>query len=183
VSTVRPPPTDATATTDWDYGVYLLAASGNPATAQLYLVRAESEGVPTSASQAALFYRDLAEAHLFAGDMAAASAAARHGIDALASRSTTAQFQPDDRSLFERDLAALEAAGHGDTTALLGVAQAPTNPPVADPWYVLGWLRERDGDMDGARSAYARYVELSPAWSLLRGASGMRQHAQAVLSP
>jgi hypothetical protein len=177
----QPPPAQASAVDDWQYGVYLVTVDRDPAAAQYYVDRAEAEGAAANSS-APLFYRDAAESHLFAGDLHGAAVAAGKGSAALADRPTTAQFQPDDRSLFERDLSALEAAGNDDADAVLNIAKASAHPPNADPWYILGWLREHGGDADGARVAYARYLELSPAWTFLRSADAMRAHAQVVVS-
>jgi hypothetical protein len=160
--------------------MYLLAVVGDPATADEYLERVALEGGIQGVAEPSLFYRDLAEARLFAGDVSGAGAAARSGRAELDKRPTSAQFQPDDRSLFERDLAALEAAGASDIEQLDQLARTSPGPPAADPWYLLGWVEERSGDASGAQAAYREYLQLAPAWSFLRQAPWMIRHARAV---
>ena len=135
-----------------------------------------------SPTDAALFDRDLAEARLFAGDLPGAAAAARSGLAELAQRPTSAQLQLADRSLFERDLSAIQAAANLDSDELTQIAQFGSDPPDADPWYLLGWFYERAGDTVQARTAYQAYLELAPAWSFLRRAAQMQHHAKDFVS-
>jgi len=153
----------------------------DPTAAQQYLARVSAEGGVSDPEQASLLYRDLAEARLFAGDLSGAAAAARVARDQLDRRPTTAQFQADDRSLFARDVSALAAAGAENLDQLSEIANSTAGPPDADPWYLLGWARERSGDQSGAQTAYRKFLELAPAWSFLRTTSAMQRHARQVV--
>jgi tetratricopeptide (TPR) repeat protein len=180
----QPPPVQASPAADWQYGVYLLSVQNDPAAAQQYLARVPAEGGVPDPEQASLLYRDLAEARLFAGDLSGAAEAARIARDQLDRRPTTAQFQADDRSLFARDVSALAAAGAENLDQLSEIANSIAGPPDADTWYLLGWARERSGDLPGAQAAYRKFLELAPGWSFLRTTSAMQRHArQAVGGP
>jgi hypothetical protein len=178
----KPPPSQRSPDRDWQYAVYLLSVGQDPSQAQRYLERARAEGGVQSPTDAALFDRDLAEARLFAGDLPGAAAAARSGLAELAQRPTSAQLQLADRSLFERDLSAIQAAANLDSDELTQIAQFGSDPPDADPWYLLGWFYERAGDTVQARTAYQAYLELAPAWSFLRRAAQMQHHAKDFVS-
>jgi hypothetical protein len=176
----RPPPLRASGTDDWQYGVYLLSIENDPVGARTYLQRAETDGDAQALVPGSLFYRDLAEAALFGGDAPAAAAAAQTGREALARQPTTAQFQPADRSLFERDLEALAAAAAGDVDLLSRIALSDGAPPDADPWYLLAWTQERAGNASAAADAARHYLQLAPAWSFLRGSASMRENARRL---
>jgi hypothetical protein len=176
----QPPPLRESVQADWSYAAYLLYTD-DPTTAQLYLERAAALGIDSLPNQAQ-FFRDLSEARLFAGDSAGAAAAARTSRERLAVQPRTAQFQADDRRLFERVLDALESAGSGDLEDLARLTQTGDVPPSADAWYLLGWLREQHGELAAARDAYRLYLAAAPQWSFLRAGPGMRRHAQSVLA-
>jgi hypothetical protein len=169
--------------TDWQYGVYLLSIANDPARAQRYLERAQSESHGSEGTDALLFDRDLAEARVFAGDLTGATAAAPVGLMDLARAPLTAQFQAADADLYRRDLTAISAAASNQVEQLNDLASATAGEPDADPWYMLGWVRERAGDVAGARAAYAEYLNLAPAWSFLRSSAVMQAHARAVIGP
>jgi hypothetical protein len=124
--------------------------------------------------------RDVAEARLFSGDLEGAASAAQEASTSLAQRPTTAQFRAADRFLFERTLQALEAAATGDASALTQLAT--DDERSADAWYLLGWTREREGDLADAQNAYRAFLARTPQWSFLRETFEMRRHAQAVIS-
>jgi Flp pilus assembly protein TadD len=86
-----------------------------------------------------------------------------------------------DRDLFARLVTALADAGRDDTSSLEGLAASDAQPRAADPWYLLGWVHERRGDVDQAREAYRRYLAASPEFDILRRSVLMRQHAQQVV--
>jgi tetratricopeptide (TPR) repeat protein len=177
-STTQPPPLDTSPAAQWTYAAYLLGR-GDPATARAYL-EPIAAGSLDAINDPSLFLRDLAEARLFSGDSPGAAAAARQAADALARRPTTAQFRPDDRLVFEHTLDALAAAASDDATQLQQLTADVKPAPVADAWYLLGWLQEQHGDAPSARSAYQRYLELAPRSTFLREAGSMRGHAQAM---
>jgi hypothetical protein len=116
------------------------------------------------------------------GDLAGALAEVRVSAAALAVQPPTARFTASERRLFERTLAALQAAAADDATALAGLASSSESPPAADAWYLLGWTHERHGEAAAARTAYREYLDRAPMWSFLRQAEAMRQHARAVLA-
>jgi hypothetical protein len=178
----KPPPILRSPDSDWQYAVYLLSVGDDPNAAQRYLERAQAEGGVQDAKDLALFDRDLAEARLLAGDMPGAALAASVGLGDLEQRPTTAQFQLADRSVFQRDLAALQAAANMDAAELTRIAESESDQPDADPWYLLGWLDERVGNTAQARVAYGRYLQLAPAWTFLRRAALMQRHGQEFAS-
>jgi tetratricopeptide (TPR) repeat protein len=128
-----------------------------------------------------LFWRDVAEARLAAGDGAGAAQAAQSSLDRLDRLQLTAQFRPADRDLFGRLLTALAAAGREDLASLQDLAASDAQPRTADPWYLLGWVHEHRGEVDAARDAYRRYLAASPEFDILRRSALMRQHAQQVV--
>jgi hypothetical protein len=177
-SALQPPPLDTSPAAQWTYAAYLLGR-GDPATARTYL-EPIAAGSLNAISDPSLFLRDLAEARLFSGDSPGAVAAARQAADALARRPTTAQFRPDDRVVFEHTLEALAAAASDDATRLQQLTADANPAPVADAWYLLGWLQEQHGDAVTARTDYQHYLGLAPRSTFLREASSMRSHAQAM---
>ena len=177
----RPPaPLVESASADWAYAVRVLALEDLP-TALLYLERA-ADLEPLSASDRAQLYRDLAEVRLALGNRAAAAAAVRASADALEQQPLNARFTPGERRLVQRTLEALQAAADDDRSRLTAACSSGEPPPAVDACYLLGWTDEQHGDGEGARRAYRAYVQGAPAWSFLRRAAGMRQHALAVLA-
>jgi hypothetical protein len=146
-----------------------------------FLERAAQDGSISSASDRAQLYRDLAEARLMVGDPAGAMAAARVSADALNQAPLNARFTIAERRLGQRLLDALVAAADGDVAGLGAACSSDEAPPASDPCYLLGWTYEQQGQVDQARGAYRAYVERAPAWSFLRRAAVMRQHALSVL--
>jgi tetratricopeptide (TPR) repeat protein len=171
----QPPHLDNTPEARWAYGAYLLSR-GEAANARSYLEPLVAGGVTNQS----LLLRDVAEARLFSGDLEGAASAAHEASTSLAQRPTTAQFRAADRFLFERTLQALEAAATGDASALTQLATGDERS--ADAWYLLGWTREREGDLADAQNAYRAFLARTPQWSFLRETFEMRRHAQAVIS-
>jgi tetratricopeptide (TPR) repeat protein len=164
-----------------EYALELLRR-GDDSGAHQHLERANQLGAGRAPSfDAALFLRDLAEARLAAGDGSAATQAAEAGLDRLGRLTLTAQFQTSDRDLFGRLLTALADAGREDAASLEGLASSDAQPRAADPWYLLGWVREARGEVDQAREAYRHYLAASPEFDILRRSVLMRQHAQQVV--
>jgi hypothetical protein len=130
----------------------------------------------------AQFHRDLAEVRLFAGDLAGAGDEARVSASTLVARTPNARFTASERRLFERLLQALLAAANDDAAGLTQLAESDESPPLADAWYLLGWTRQRHGDLEAARAAYRAYLDGAPIWSFLRQAPAMREHARAVVA-
>src|SRR5207248_2939407 len=130
----QPPPLDTSPAARWTYGAYLLGR-GDAAGARTYL-EPLAAGSLDGITNPAQFLRDLAEARLFSGDAAGAAQAAHQATAALTQRPTTAQFRPDDRVLFGRTLAALEAAADGDLDHLRQLATDERPAPSADAWYL-----------------------------------------------
>jgi hypothetical protein len=87
-----------------------------------------------------------------------------------------------DRSVFERDLAALQAAANMDGDKLTRLGNSTTGEPNADARFLLGWVDEHNGNAAQARSDYRRYLDLAPAWSFLRRVALMRRHAEQFVS-
>ena len=159
-----------------------LLRRGDDSGAREHLERANQLGAGRAPSfDAALFLRDLAEARLAAGDGPGAAQAADASLDRLGRLTLTAQFVTADRDLFARLLTALADAGREDVGSLEGLAASGAQPLAADPWYLLGWVRERRGEVDQAREAYRRYLAGSPEFDILRRSALMRQHAQQVV--
>ena len=174
-----PPPLAPTPESTWKYGAYLLSLDA-AAEARPFLERLAGGSVE-SVSDPSLYLRDLAEVRLFTGDPAGAAAAARLARARLALVRRSAQFQADDRLLFERTVDALEAAGADDLPRLTALAADEGRFPAADAWYLLAWRAERAGDTAAARTAYRAFLERAPRWSFLRRGVEMRQHAQRAL--
>jgi tetratricopeptide (TPR) repeat protein len=173
------PPLPESAAADWSYAVRVLDRGDLPQ-ARRYFERAVELG-PVVDPDRAQFFRDLAEVRLASGDPAGAAAAVHASADALARLPANARFRDSERSLFQRTLDALEAAANDDAASLEALT-ADASPPLGDAWYLLGWVREQHGDVPAASVAYQAYLDRSPAWSFLRFAPRMRQHAQAFLS-
>ncbi len=156
---------------------------GDDAGARTALERAlrlgSNRGVPADSAQ---FLRDLAELRLATGDPAGAEAAAAEGLERLAQVPLTAQFGEEDREVSARLLQSLRAAGARSLSELEALARADVYPPLADPWYLLGWTLERHGDPAAARVAFRAYLDRSPQFGLLRRSRLMRQHAEAVVA-
>lgn len=164
-----------------EYALELLRR-GDDSGARQHLERANQLGAGRAPSlDAALFLRDLAEARLAAGDGPGAAQAAEASLDRLGRITLTAQFVTSDRDLFGRLLTALADAGREDAASLEAMAASEAQPRSADPWYLLGWVRERRGEVDQAREAYRRYLANSPEFDILRRSVLMRQHAQQVV--
>jgi hypothetical protein len=176
----RPPPLDTSPQSEWTYGAYLLSL-GDAHAALVYL-EPLGHGPLENIVFPALLLRDLAEARLVAGDLPGAAAAARAARAQLALRGRSAQFQADDRRIFERTIDGLEAAGDDDLQRLSDLCADESPTPSADVWYLLGWLQERHGNLLAAQAAYRGFLQRTPQWLFLREAVGMRQHAQAVLA-
>jgi hypothetical protein len=79
-------------------------------------------------------------------------------------------------------LEALLAAADDDLAGLSAACSSAESPLAVDACYLLGWTYEQHAEPAQARPAYQTYVERSPAWSFLRRAAAMRQHALAVLA-
>jgi Tfp pilus assembly protein PilF len=164
-----------------EYALELLRR-GDDSGARQHLERANQLGAGRAPSfDAALFLRDLAEARLAAGDGPGATQAAESSLDRLGRLALTAQFLTSDRDLFARLLTALADAGREDAAGLEALAASDTQARAADPWYLLGWVRERRGEVDQAREAYRRYLAGSPEFDILRRSVLMRQHAQQLV--
>jgi hypothetical protein len=176
----RPPPLDTSAQAEWTYAAYLLGLGD--ANAALGYLEPLASGRFENVTNPPLLLRDLAEARLAAGDLPGASMAARQAREQLARRGRSAQFQADDRRVFERVVDGLEAAGDNDLQGLADLAADDSPSPSADVWYLLGWLQERHGNLLAARTAYSGFAQRAPQWLFLRQAALMRQHALAVLS-
>jgi Flp pilus assembly protein TadD len=127
----------------------------------------------------ALFLRDLAEVRLATGDRAGAAEVARAGLEEVDRMPSTAQFQDEDRRIFQALLGSLQAAAVDDVPTLERLA-AEARPRLADPWYLLGWALESRGAKAEARAAYQAYLDRSPEFDLLRRSMGMRRHAREV---
>lgn len=175
-----PPPLDTSPGSTWAYGAYLL--STGDADAALGYLEPLAAGPLDNVVNPALLLRDLAEARLLSGNAQGAVDAARAARDQLARRPRIAQFQADDRRLFERSIDALEAAGNDDVQQLSAMTDDESITPSADVWYLLGWLDERRGDPSAAQAAYRAYLARSPRWAFLREAGIMRRHALQALS-
>lgn len=177
----QPPPLDPSAGSTWAYGAYLLSLGD--AHAALGYLEPLGGGSLANITNPAILMRDLAEARLAADDLPGAAEAARSARVELARRNRSAQFQADDRRLFERVVDALEAAGDDDLPRLRSLAADESAAPSADAWYLLGWLSERQGDVPGAQAAYRAYLARVPQWAFFRATSVNREHAQKALSP
>ena len=175
-----PAPVVESAATDWTYALRVLAL-GNLTSAHNYLERAVQAG-PASLSDRAQMYRDLAEVRLALGDGAGAASAVRVSQDALGQLPLNARFTPTERRLSERTLEALLAAADDDLNALTAACSSQESPPAVDACYLLGWAYEQHAQSAQARPAYQAYVDRAPAWSFLRRAGAMRQHAVTVLA-
>jgi len=175
-----PPPLERSSERLSAYGAYLLSV-GDPAGARAYLELAAARDT-IRADDLPQLLRDLAEARLFSGDRPAALEAAHSAQDALARVPRSAQFQESDRQVFERVLDGLEAASAGDVDRLSAIARDDSPTPSADAWYLLGWLREGQGDLSAARVAYQAYLARDPLWTFLRSAAIMRHHARELAS-
>jgi hypothetical protein len=169
------------AVADWAYALRLLAL-GDLGSAHDYLERAAEAGA-ASASDRARLYRDVAEVRLALGDRpGAAAAAVGLPVAALSQEPLNARFTPAERRLSERTLEALLAAADDDVAGLTTACSGDASPPAVDACYLLGRTYERRAELSQARLAYQAYVDGSPAWSFLRRAPAMRQHALAVLA-
>jgi hypothetical protein len=174
-----PPPRRSSANDLWSYGAYLLVRD-EPQIAVGFLEDAARSDL-NQLNNPALLLRDLAEARLAAGDAAGAAQAAQAARTRLDQVPRTAQFQADDRDLFERVLEALDRAGQQDLDGLARLAADEGAFPSADPWFLLAQGRERRGNDAGAREAYRAYLDRAPAWSFLRRTSAMQQYARVAV--
>jgi hypothetical protein len=161
----------------WDYGLAELKEGDEPAALGALEEALNLNAARWPAKDRAQFMRDLAELRLSQGKTDEAQQAAAMALDALSQVDLTATFTPAERDAQEHVTRALLLAGQGDAAGLEALARAPSRPLVADPWYLLGWLRERNGDQAGVRSAYAAYLQMVPAYGLLRRTQAMRAHA------
>jgi tetratricopeptide (TPR) repeat protein len=178
---VNPPaPVVESAATDWAYALRVLVR-GDLQSARDYLEHAVQAG-PANTSDHAQMFRDLAEVRLALGDGAGAASAVRVSQDALGQLPLNARFTLTERRLSERTLEALLAAADDDLAALTAACSSDESPPAVDACYLLGWTYEQRAQPAQARPAYQAYVERAPAWSFLRRAAAMRQHAQMVLA-
>ena len=178
---VSPPaPVLESAAADWAYALRVLAL-GNLTSAHAYLEQAAEAG-PASPSDRAQMYRDLAEVRLALGDHTGAATAVEISRGALSLLPLNARFTSSERRLSERTLAALLAAADDDLDALKAACSTTESPPAVDACYLLGWTYEQRNQVAQARPAYQAYVDGSPAWSFLRRAAAMRQHALSVLA-
>jgi tetratricopeptide (TPR) repeat protein len=178
---VSPPaPVIESAAADWAYALRVLAL-GDLASADVYLEQAARAG-PRTTSDRAQMYRDLAEVRLALGDRAGAAAAVRVSQDALSQLSLNARFTPSERRMSERTLEALLAAADDDLAVLTAACSSDESPPAVDACYLLGWTYEQHAQTAEARPAYQAYIDRAPAWSFLRRAAAMRQHAVVVLA-
>lgn len=175
-----PAPVVDSAAADWAYALRVLAL-GNLAAAGSYLEQAAQAG-PATAGDRAQMYRDLAEVRLALGDRTGAAAAVRVSQDALSQLPLNARFTLTERRLSERTLEALLAAADDDLADLTAACSSGESPPAADACYLLGWTYEEHAQPAQARPAYQAYVDRAPAWSFLRRAAAMRQHALMVLA-
>jgi tetratricopeptide (TPR) repeat protein len=175
-----PAPVVDSAATDWAYALRALAL-GDLASADTYLEQAAQAG-PATASDRAQMYRDLAEVRLALGDRAAAAGAVRVSQGALSQQPLNARFTPTERRLGERTLEALLAAADDDLATLTAACSSHESPPAVDACYLLGWTYEQRAQLAQARPAYQAYVQRAPAWSFLRRAAAMRQHALTLLT-
>jgi len=176
----QPPPLETSPGSTWAYGAYLLSL-GDATTALGYL-EPLGAGPLDRVINPALLLRDVAEARLVSGNLPGAADAARAARDQLARRPRSAQFQADDRRVFERVIDALEAAGDDDVQHLTAMANDEGLTPSADVWYLLAWLDERHGDASAAKIAYEAALVRSPQWAFLREAALLRQHAQKAVA-
>ncbi len=164
------------------YGLELLR-NGDRDAALAAMERANALGAtrlpPSDSSQ---FLRDLAELRLAHGDDAGAADAAQLGLQRVAQVPLTAQFRDQDMQVFRRLLFSLLAAARRDTNQLAFSARSDASPPLADPWYLLGWAYEQQGNQDAARDAYRSYLARAPQFGLLRLTRFMQQHAKDVVA-
>lgn len=178
---VNPPaPVVQSAAADWAYALRVLAL-GDLASADGYLEQAARAGPPTTSDRAQM-YRDLAEVRLAVGDRTGAASAVRVSQDALGQLPLNARFTLGERRLNERTLEALLAAADDDLAALTAGCSSDESPPAVDACYLLGWTYEQHAQTAQARPAYQAYVDRAPAWSFLRRAAAMREHALMVLT-
>jgi tetratricopeptide (TPR) repeat protein len=175
-----PAPVVESAAADWAYALRVLA-QGDLASADVYLERAARARPPTTSDRGQM-YRDLAEVRLALGDRTGAAAAVRLSQEGFSQLPLNARFTPTERRLGERTLEALLAAADDDLAGLTAACSSDESPPAVDACYLLGWTYEQRAQTDQARPAYQAYVARAPAWSFLRRAAAMRQHAQAVLT-
>ena len=178
-----PPPLIDTPAAEWSYGVRLLGL-GDIGGGRRALERAAEFGAPelpagNVVNSQAQFFRDLAEVRLATGDVIGAATATEQARARLADEPLTAQFKAEDRRRFQATLDALQAAADDDADRLVMLAE-PDASPLADTSYLLGWVLERRGELPAARGAYLAYLARAPAWSFLRLAPLMQQHARAA---
>ncbi len=156
--------------------------SDDPAGALAAMEAANRAGAARlSPFDSSLFLRDLAELRLARGDDAGAADAAENGLRSLDQVPLTAQFKDEDQQVFRRLLSSLALAGRTNAEQLEALARSDGFPPLADPWYLLGWVREHQGDVSGARQAYQTYLSRTPEFGLLRLTRFMEQHAREVV--
>jgi hypothetical protein len=165
----------------WEYGLAELKYGDEPAALGALEQALDLNAARWPAKDRAQFMRDLAEVSLAQGKTDEAQQAATMALDALSQMDLTATFTPSERDAQAQVTRAILLAGRGDAAALEALAREPSQPLIADPWYLLGWLRERNGDRAGARAAYTSYLQLVPAYGLLRRTQTMRAHAADVL--
>ena len=177
---IPPPPVTDSASTDWAYALRVLAL-GDVASARPYLEQAAQAGDATTSDRAQL-YRDLAEVRLALGDRSGAVTAVELSRDSLSQLPLNARFTPLERRLGERILQALLDAANDDLAGLTAACSSDESPPAVDACYLLGWTYEQRAAPAQARGAYQAYVDRSPAWSFLRRAPAMREHALTVLA-
>jgi tetratricopeptide (TPR) repeat protein len=175
----QPPPIDRSSTAQWMYGAYLLSA-GDAESARGFLEPIVTNQV-NEIVEPALLLRDVAEARLFTNDRRGAAEAARTARVWLARQPRTAQFQEDDRRLFEHVLDSLAAAGDDNLNRLRELSADEHPAPSADGWYLLGRVLEDHGDLAAARSAYREFLARDPQWTFLRMGEAMRRHAASTL--
>lgn len=177
-----PAPRQPKADRDWAYAIDLLKRRDD-AGALTYLERAVEVGGDPSPMYQVLLLRDVAELRLAAGDTAGAVAAADQGTLLLGKVERSATFSDEDRRLNRMLMAALRAAGNGDAAALEALTRTidAGYPKAADPWFLLGQVRERAGDTAGAQRAYRAYLDRLPEFGILRRTTVMRAYAARTL--
>ena len=175
-----PAPVVDSAAAAWAYALRVLAL-GDLTSASAYLEHAAQAG-PATVSDRTQMYRDLAEVRLALGDRPGAATAVRVSQAALAEQPLNARFTPAERRLSERTLEALLAAASDGLAGLTAACSSNESPPAADACYLLGWTYEQHVQPAQARPAYQAYLDRAPAWSFLRRATAMRQHALTVLT-
>lgn len=166
----------------WAYAIDLVRV-GDDAGALAMLERAAPDVVALDwdPPYAAPFYRDLAELRLAAGRRTEAEAAARGALEQIGRIRPWTQFQAADRRLAERLAHALAAGARADVAALDTLCRSTESPPVADACYLLGDLRQRQGETEGARAAFLAYLDRVPEFGFLRRQALMRGEAERAV--